>query len=213
VIGRSGGLDELLRISSASLLAAPPRLPPSLLHDVRAGELLKLLQARNGFYAFESALHLLPAGDLDDLMNLAKWNTDTLWRHEYGDLAKGCLFFAEDIFGNQFCIRDGEIDSFEAETGAARFFASNLAGWADRVLADHDLTTGFPVAHEWQTIHGPVAPGRRLIPKIPFVTGGDFSVRNLYDADAVEGMRFRGYLARKIHDLPDGSQIEFKITP
>ena len=172
-----------------------------------------MLQMRNGFYAFESALHVFPAGDPDQVMNLAEWNRDTLWRHEYGELAKGFLFFAEDIFGNQFCIRDGEVNHFEAETGATELLANSLAGWAERVLADYDLTTGFPLAHEWQATHGPIAPGRRLIPKTPFVTGGDFSIQNLYDGDAVEGMRFRGYLAHKIHDLPDGSQIKFKITP
>jgi hypothetical protein len=42
--------------------------------------------------------------------------------------------------------------------------------------------------------------------------GGEFAVENLYAADALELMRFRGLLARQIRDLPDGAHVTLKVT-
>lgn len=60
--------------------------------------------------------------------------------------------------------------------------------------------------------HGVLVEGQRLVPKLPFVAGGEFEVDNLYAADAVEGMRARGNLAVQIRDLPDGAQISYRIV-
>src|SRR6266568_426623 len=72
-------------------------------------ELLALLRLKNGFYAFESALHVLPAAPFENEMTLSRWNSFGLWRHEYGELADKKLFFAEDACGNQFCLHEGQI--------------------------------------------------------------------------------------------------------
>src|SRR6266704_327800 len=73
-------------------------------------ELLALLRLKNGFYAFESALHVLPAAPFENEMTLSRWNSFGLWRHEYGELiGDEILFFAEDVFGDQFCVNKGEI--------------------------------------------------------------------------------------------------------
>src|SRR5690349_9916776 len=65
-------------------------------------ELAELLSQRNGFYAFESALHVLGVGENVLGRSLDVWNSGTSWRADYGGLARGFTFFAEDIFGAQF---------------------------------------------------------------------------------------------------------------
>src|SRR5262249_13725102 len=160
----------------------------------------------------ESALHVFPAGKRDGVMDLEQWNSSSLWRSEYGDLADGCFFFAEDIFGGQFCIKEGQIYSFDPETGQRTPVASEVAAWLSHVVEDYKMHTGFSLAHEWQQRHGALEPGKRLLPKTPFVLGGGFNVDNLYAGDAVDGMRFRGHLARKIERLPDGAKVELRIT-
>jgi hypothetical protein len=52
----------------------------------------------------------------------------------------------------------------------------------------------------------------RLIPKQPFVVGGDFKLDNLSAIEAERGMLLRANLATQIRDLPDGTKITFKIT-
>lgn len=170
------------------------------------GELDDLLREKNGFFAFESALHVFPTGS-SAVMSLEEWNAESLWRHEYGDLADGLLFFAEDIFGVQFAYDGHAIWSFDPETGSREHFSPTLDAWADSVLADYKVTTGYELAHEWQLEHGPLPLDHRLVPKQLFITGGTYSVDNLYSVTASQGMGFRGSIAAQIRDLPEGAQI------
>jgi hypothetical protein len=173
-------------------------------------ELVALLKKKNGFYAFESSLHVFPFGDCRN-MNLGTWNSPDLWKNEYGDLTDGLFFFGEDIFGNQFCLAKDGVFSFDPETAKREKIAPDLEGWADCILTDFNYLTGYPLAHEWQEQKCALAHGYRLVPKIPFVCGGKYEIANLVMLDAVKGMKWRGELARQTRDLPDGSQINFKI--
>jgi hypothetical protein len=145
-------------------------------------------------------------------MPLEKWNVPHLWRDAYDDLTNECLFFAEDIFGNQFAIRDEHVVAFDAETGVIEPIASSMEEWGARMMADWSQLSGFPLAHAWQKLNGPIPEGSRLVPRIPFVMGGAFSIENLHVLDAVRGMRWRGDIAVQIRDLPDGASVNLKIV-
>lgn len=207
-------LDKLLSIASPALSFNLPHLvlDSLALADSRVEELMTLLGRRNGFYAFESALHVFPAISSDKELGLERWNSSSLWRSAYGDMTAGCFFFAEDVFGGQFCIRQGAIHTFEPETGKLEFLGSSLEEWARSLLKDYEVLTGCPLAHKWQQEHGPLTSGIRLVPRIPFICGGQFTLENLVALDAVRGMRVRGQLATKLKDLPDGTRIEFQIV-
>ena len=122
------------------------------------------------------------------------------------------LFFAEDIFGNQFCIKGKDISSFDAETGATKPLASSLEEWAAAILTDYQLLTGHKLAHEWQVRNGPMPINRRLVPKIPFVVGGAYAVDNLYAGDTITSLRYRGEFAVQIRDVPDGGKVRLKLV-
>jgi hypothetical protein len=173
-------------------------------------EWLKILDRRNGFFCFESALHVFASRSHGAHIGLDEWNASDLWRIAYQDLDPGALFFAEDIFGNQFGFTETGICRFDAETGATGPFADSVEGWARQIVDDFNVSTGFPMAHRWQEAHGPLAAGLRLLPKTPFVLGGEYALANLYAGRAVEGMRARGNLATQLIDLPDGAQIEYR---
>jgi len=171
-----------------------------------------LLWQRNGFYAFESALHVFPAcSHPEDLICLSEWNLASCWRSSYNSLADGALFFGEDVFGGQFCLYRDAVCYFHPETGEKRPIANDIEEWAKLVLKKHRSLTGWPLAHDWQLKHGPLPPMRRLVPKVPFVLGGEFSVDNLYALDSVEAMQYYGQLAVQIHDAPDGAQISLRV--
>ncbi len=174
-------------------------------------QLQAMLELKNGFYAFESALHVYPDCDQGGVLDLARWNSPTLWREAYGSDLDGYLFFAQDAFGQQFGIRGGEVYFVDTETGEAEHFASSIDGWAQEILADYEVHTGYPLMHEWQSQHGPIPNGHRLIPKIPFVCGGEYSIQNLYAGDIVKALHFMADLAGQIKDLPDGAEIRFTV--
>lgn len=197
-------------LSPAEVMAGD--IANSSLTDEAMASLLELLRYRNGFYAFESALHVFPAQSNSDEIGLMEWNASELWLREYQGLADDCFFFAEDIFGGQFCLKRDGVYTFDPETGGTTFLAADLEGWANAILTDYEVLTGYPLAHEWQSANERLPAGSRLAPKVPFVLGGEFSASNLYALDAAESMRLRAGLATQIRDLPDGAQIKWKIV-
>jgi hypothetical protein len=203
-------MEKLLGLASPPLAATPSDGIRGM--SGRLGsDLYDLLRRANGFYAFESALHVFPSRT-SDRMSIELWNDPDLWRQEYADLAEGLVFFAEDVFGGQFVLSDAGVGAFDPETGDITPIGSDLVTWATALLGDHEVLTGYPLGHEWQRRNGPLPEGQRLLPKIPFVTGGAFEIDNLYAADAVEGMKARGNLAMQMRDLPDGAKITYRIV-
>ena len=210
----SGNLKRLLSGASSSLSENAPALTDQLhsLAGSLADDLLSMLRKRNGFYALESALHVFPSHSSEQEIGLDKWNDNALWRNDYKGMADDCLFFAEDIFGGQFCIKGNKVYAFDPETGALDYLADDIEGWAKAIVSDYEVLTGYRLAHQWQEQHGQLPAKKRLLPKIPFVAGGEFTLDNLYLADAVAGMKFRADITNQIKDLPDGAQIKFNVV-
>ena len=206
-------LLKLVSIASDQILSPPhaselAKLQPAGAHATALWELLNL---KNGFYAFESALHVFPIGSKESVMDLESWNSDNSWRNEYAELARDCFFFAEDVFGQQFCFKKGAIHTFDPETGSTQHFAEGLDPWASLILENYNLHTGYSLAHEWQAARGALKPGFRLVPKTPFVLGGEFSIQNLHALDSAKAMRFRASIAVQIKDLPDGAEVKLRV--
>jgi len=205
-------VEKLLSISSEPLAQTPP-VNSELLKSYPLGrELLCMLERKNGFYAFESALHVFPLSS-EPLygVSLAEWNSDSLWRNDYGDMTVGLLFFAEDALQDQFCLSASGVLRFNAETGGTKPIADSLDNWAAIILRDYDRQTRWTIAKEWQAENGPLPHGKRLMPKTPFFLGGAYSIENLWAGDAVEGMRFKADLAMQTRNLRDGAQVRLVI--
>lgn len=202
-------IARLLSLSSASIAESSSlvRFARGVFSTPLGRELAELLAQRNGFYAFESALLVRPLDSCGNPLGLAQWNDESLWRHTFGMDFSDVLFFAEDIFGIQFCINRGEISSFDPETGEFQPIAATLRGWAGWIVDDYRVRTGWPLAREWQLQYGAIEPGQRLLPKKPFVLGGEFTLGNLYKLNDVEGMLFRASIAVQLRDCPDGSTV------
>lgn len=174
-------------------------------------DLEKILREKNGFFAFECALRFFPCIDTKESFGLSNWNSDNLWRDDYEGLAENCIFFAEDVFGGQFCIKDNTICFFDPETGDYEEIACSFGDWAAEVLENYNFWTGYSLAREWQELNGRLPFDRRLMPKLPFVCGGKYEVDNLISINVISCMKSRANLARQIVNLSDGSKIEFKI--
>lgn len=206
-------LDKLLLNASSSLSEHAPEILGQLhrLAGNLADQLFGVLCQCNGFCALESALHVFPTHSSQNEIGISYWNESALWRSGYKDLADDCLFFTEDVFGGQFCIKNSRVYTFDPETGSLEYLADDIEGWVQMLLSDYEVLTGYPLAHQWQKKNGQLPAGKRLLPKVPFVLGGEFVLDNLYLADAVEGMRFRANMASQIKELPDGARIRLNF--
>jgi len=206
-------VDRLLTFAGSILCKNEPYLPDDLLllAGKHADDLIALLRRHNGFYAFANALHVFPAGTTLFGYGLTEWNSLGLWRYTYGDMADGCLFFAENLFGDQYVIREDQFFWFDHETGSLEPVSDTLTGWAKAILDDLDAV-GYSVALKLQGEYGDIPAGMRLFPKIPFVTGGIACLDNLFLGRSVNGMNFGGELATQIRNLPDGAKIKIRIV-
>jgi hypothetical protein len=175
-------------------------------------ELKALLQARNGFFAFDRALLVRSLTNVDLPLGVAQWNEPSLWKREYRANIEGLTFFAEDGFGGQFGIKGDAVCYFDPENGEMNLVAESLEAWARWLLQDHRVRTGWPLYHLWKERFGIVEAGQRLVPKIPFVLGGKFELANLYKVNDVEGMRWRAAIANQLLDCPPGTKVVIK-TP
>lgn len=70
--------------------------------ETAANGLTDLLRAKNGFYAFESALHFYPAQRNGIELGLPEWNGPELWVSEYKGLADGCFFLLKTYSAASF---------------------------------------------------------------------------------------------------------------
>lgn len=204
----TSALDRLLSIST-------PSIGPEVQFRSRdgiMGEWLEFISKKNGFLAFESALLVRPAICEDcGVYSVKSWNSRDCWLETYEFQLPKMHCFAEDIFGEQFAISDNTIFRFDPETGELVKIGSSLLEWAQHISDHYNRETGFELAHEWQSRNGPLGLSERLIPKIPFVLGGDYSLSNLRKWDDRKGMRARGFLASRLRGLPDGTKITFVL--
>lgn len=199
------GIGTLIERAGPALVDDPPRNVQDALAD--------LLKRRNGFYAFESALHVFPDRRSASELGLVSWNEPSLWRVTYGDLSSGYLFFAEDVFGGQFSVARGGVYAWDPETGEAEFMARDVETWADVILGDYPLWTGHPVARAWQRLHGSLRAGERLVPIVSFILGGEYEPENVRSINAVKAMRIRAGYAARLRDIPDGAQVRISYGP
>jgi hypothetical protein len=210
----TSSIKKLARLGSGPIRATPanPKRLKSAFGSESADALLKLMGLKNGFYAFESALHVLSCDGSSQEHDIVQWNSTDLWRNEYADITEGCVFFAEDVFGNQFCLRGNQVFTFDAETGALEPVTDSMDAWAQRILDDYELLTGYRLARDWQELNGAIPIGARLVPITPFMMGGDYAVGNLHAVEAVRGMRYRASIAMQIRNSPDGTTVKLKVV-
>jgi len=198
-------LQKLLSISSKALSSLPggeARLTAC------PSQLKALLSMRNGFFAFESSLVVFPTIDCMGVPGILEWNDLEGWRVFFRDvLASDDLCFAHDLFGIQFVITNSEVVKMNPETGDVKRYAESIEGWAERLLDNYEEDTAWVLAHEWQIKNGMLPPHMRLMPKIPFVLGGEFEVENLVAVECHQAMRYWGQLYNNIRSISDGEVI------
>jgi hypothetical protein len=166
----------------------------------------------NGGYYWGGALLIRPTQrGVETPLTVAEWNDEATWKIYYDGICQEVTFFAEDAFGVQFGVIRERIVQFDPETAAFIDVAGTLEEWCQVLVRDPSFYTGDTVLAAWERKNRRIKIGQRLIPKQPFVLGGEFHSDNMVCKSDVEGMRIRAQLWRLIRDLPDGQKIIFQI--
>lgn len=202
-------LDKLVEVSSEPCLESGFNqlgfdLSPAL--QSATDELRYLLAKKNGFVAFSSALNVYSSCADDEGSSLMAWNAQDGWRTLFPE-AEQYLFFAEDIFCDQFAIGKKGVIRYKLESGEAELHSRSLNEWALKLLSDYDYETGWSLAHEWQKKNYILARNYRLLPKIPFVIGGEYEISNLVAVNKTKAIYAYKNLCSSVRDSKDGEAI------
>lgn len=189
-------------------LAGPGVAPPAAAAPAGLPDSLAVLWAeRNGWEAFWSALHVFGTGAGKPELTAV----GAVFREAYGPLADGHVPFAQDLFGVLFTWHEDHVCAFDPETAEHEPVAADAEGWAAAVLEEPEELVGSSFAFDWQERHGPLEPGERLVPLLPFVLGGEYDDANLEPRDALLALRERSALAHVVAALPDGAEVEWPL--
>jgi hypothetical protein len=143
--------------------------------------------------------------------SISTWNSSE-WKSAYGEIAKNLIFFAEDIFGDQYGYRfrasDSELVKFFVEGGKVElvhggideliraFITPQKSSLIDYSLAEKAFCVGkHPTA------------GQHLAFRLPLITGGDYTVENLHVESVEMHLGLLAQMSVKNLQLPDGTQI------
>lgn len=171
-----------------------------------------LLSSHNGLTAFNGGLRIFGTKP-GVLPALQDWNAPGGWRSAYKELAKeNLIFFAEDVFGNQFAFENRSVAYFNAETGQTTLFATSFSKWVSTVLDDPADTLQLMLYKSWLNKGERLEPSEHLCPTYPFVVKADPPLHELYRVSSMEDMRYKGNFAYQIKDVPDGAQIKIRVT-
>lgn len=184
-------------------------------HAERGSELADLLLDRNGCYSSTRALLIRPLQSDAAPKGIVEWNAEGGWRsHFKADLA-GALFFAEDLFGEQFAVRQNAVWRFEPESADWSFCAPTLGAWAESLLDEEGQPElEAPLAKQWQAQHGKIPSGKRLRPPIPFIfkESANASLDDFRPIPEDEVMGFLATIANALRDVPAGGQIQLRTV-
>ncbi len=190
-LGPGSGLGEALSSAVA------PQL--SVLYDIG-----------DGFFCYNRSLLVRPICREREPEGAVQWNEHDFWT-VYFESSERFFVFAEDSFGDPFCIVENNVVKVNMETGERIIIANSVEEWASLILYDHNLYLNTAIMAKWVRSFGCVAPGFRLAPKIPFVLGGEYCLENIVLLAENELAVFRSQLASQIKNLPDGANIELSI--
>lgn len=205
----ASNLDQLIRISSDPIASRLPQQISQTGGKFIPGDLGLLLNTKNGFLAFESALHIFASVDTDTAQGIPYWNGSRGWSI-YDDLdLSGYTFFAQDIFGFPYAISDkGIVCKFDPESGLMKAHSGSLEEWAGVILEKYNYETGWQVVHEWQIKNHPIDFTYRLLPQKPFIIGGEFKAENMKAIPSSQVAITYFHLYKQVKDIPDGTSIE-----
>ena len=170
------------------------------------------LRARNGCVAYRGGLHVRGACREPRWHSLrAAWEGPDAFHVLYAEVLESDVPFAEDGLGDQFVLRGEEVWHLWAETGEMERKAPTLEAFIADILERTTEVLALEPVMAFLDAGQELEPGQLLMAYPPFcVSQSDHGV-TLTAIGTFERREFLATIARQIHDLPDGAEVQFKV--
>lgn len=175
-------------------------------------EYFRVLEFANGFLLRDNLLRFHGLESLAGCPSIQEWNA-AKWKDEFGELARDIVFFASDIFGDQygFATRDGrhQLCRFRCEGGHTEFIGGrDLMKWLrDHVLRDLSSLIDVGLASALMKRLGPIPLGHDIAFKLPLICGGKYEAENCEIMETSFHLQLLGQLSVQNRQHPHGTNI------
>ncbi|RYD31964.1 MAG: hypothetical protein EOP85_22225 [Verrucomicrobiaceae bacterium] len=170
-------------------------------------ELQAIIGPSGGFILHHGAIHFRGCVAEPEWNSLrAAWQGETSLASLYPVIGAADIPFAQDQMGDQYLLRGETVLRLDAETGELAPFAESLLKFMEGIGNDIQEYLNVGLAHELE-------PGKGLLAYPPFCmkeSGEDNATLN--PVPVSELILFHADLARQIANLPEGGQVEFRVT-
>jgi hypothetical protein len=194
------------------MFRGPPIDDPDVLPKLSAAH-RQLLETVNGYVAYHGGFHVRGACLFPTWHSLREaWSGANAIHRLFPAVSPEDVPFAQDALGDQFVLRDGCVWKLDAEIGELKSLGMPLWDFDAAVRADPDGFLNLAPLRRFQAEGGTLEPGQLLSVVPPFVVKheGDESYRAMAAQDRLS---FLSDLAAQLRDVPDGTQIQFKVEP
>ncbi|HYF96236.1 MAG TPA: SMI1/KNR4 family protein [Symbiobacteriaceae bacterium] len=200
--------------------AAPPATPDEIqrcqqrLGSVLPAALRQFLTTRcNGGNFAGGLFHMLGAARPLRHDDLATWNQVRDWKSAFpGFELERYVFFADDIFGNQFGYLPGEPDPavrrFDIQMGEWLEVSPSLAHFLEKQVGEEGVwLLGADFLQAYRSSGHSLEAGLQLSMVIPALLGGSMEPENLRPIDPATNLYVAGQLVTRIKPLPPGTEV------
>ncbi|QPB41637.1 hypothetical protein [Rodentibacter haemolyticus] len=192
-------LNKLIKISSKSLY-------PMYSINEQYIKLKDLFSYKNGFVAFEGCLRILPLVDIENERTIYSWNKFLNFE------TKEYIFFGDNVLGDGFCTYKNLFYKYDFESGDLEFMGNTLEDFSKELIINYNYYTGYSIAKQWMETQSVVSFNDVLMPKIPFILGGEYSINNLYMSNIYESIQLKQYIYNKTKESEDGEKIKLTLS-
>jgi hypothetical protein len=169
-----------------------------------------VIETQNGGFFYKQSLHIYSYSHNRDFNDIEFINN--LLKQEYGEMFAGLEAFGQDLFGNQFCfdVISKKVYFFNTETGKREMIATDFTDWLNTLYKHFGYYVGLTLIKDWHFLNQ-LAFNQRLCPKIPFVAGGEFKVKNLYAGNFPDYLMAYVEIARQVFHFPEGTTVKIEV--
>jgi len=165
-------------------------------------ELAQLLRTVNGFIMYHGAFHLRGASREPAWHSLrTAMLGECAFSKLYPELLPSDIVFAEDMFGDQFLVREGRVLRLMAECGEIEEKENSLSTFLEKVAEDTAAYLNVTLDHFMQ-------PGELIFAWPPFCMKESAAGSKMKPCPSSEVIGIHADIARKIRSVPDGGSIQ-----
>ena len=170
------------------------------------------LRQRNGCVAYRGGFHVRGACIEPAWHSLrAAWEGPMALHSLYEEILESDVPFAEDGLGDQYLLRDEEVWHLWAETGEVEQIAPSLDAFLSDVLARPSEVLSLEPVLAFLDAGQELQPGQLLMAYPPFCVSQSDQGVTLTAVSTPDRREFLATIARQIHGLPDGAEVQFKV--